>query len=197
MLLRYYGYPQRQPSIPGYCPAVPELHPAARDGTGAIRVGKGTNLEGFVGSELLEAARREDAAGLGGGAASAVGPGQGSCLRPSEMWCLSPAGEGLLGLRPTWHLPCLAPCFWPESKPCAGARSRDAQLSVQTHTGSIPVGIQARGPSAHSMPSSERSAHPNFGAGVFEPNPSKPMNSRPAFGEATQLCRARRAALVP
>ena len=61
MLLRYYGYPQRQPSIPGYRPAVPELLPATRNGTGTIQVGRGTNLERFVGSELLKAAGREDA----------------------------------------------------------------------------------------------------------------------------------------
>lgn len=143
MLLRYYGYPQRQPSIPGYHPVVPELLLASQDGTGAIGVGKGTNLEGFVGSELLEAARREDASRLGGGAVSPAGPGQSSCLHPSEMWCITLAQ--LLGVRPMWCLPCVAPWFWParHSKPCASAHSRDGQHSAQTYAGSILVGMQS------------------------------------------------------
>lgn len=110
MLLRYYGYPQRQPSIPGYHPAVPELLPATQDGTGAIRVGKGTNLVGFIGSGLPEAARREDTSRLGGGVASPAGLGQNSCLHSSEMWCIALArpgrvcqGSGQCGAFPTWH----------------------------------------------------------------------------------------------
>lgn len=94
MLLRYYGYPQRQPSIPGYRPAVPELLPATQNDAGATQVDNRTNLEGFVGSELLETARREGASRLGGRAASPGGPGQSSCLSPFEIWCIALARLG-------------------------------------------------------------------------------------------------------
>lgn len=61
MLLRCHGYPQRQASIPGYRPAVPELLPGAWAGARAIWVGKGGKEERFVGSELCNVVRREDA----------------------------------------------------------------------------------------------------------------------------------------
>lgn len=56
--------------------------------------GKGANLERFVGSELLEANRRENTSRLGGGAAASMRPRQSSCHHPSEVWCIPLAWLG-------------------------------------------------------------------------------------------------------
>lgn len=47
MLLRCHGYPQRQASIPGYRPAVPELLPGAWAGARAIWEQRRRGLEGL------------------------------------------------------------------------------------------------------------------------------------------------------
>lgn len=60
MLLGYYGYPQRQPSIPGYGPEAPELLQDTWNGPGATRVGTGPDLGGSVGPGALGAAWRGD-----------------------------------------------------------------------------------------------------------------------------------------
>lgn len=49
--------------------------------------------------------------------------------------------------------------------------------------------LRAHSPSAHSLPDQEGLAHPDFGGGAFEPNPSKPMKRHPAFWETRNLCK--------
>lgn len=82
MLLGYYGYPQRQPSIPGYGPEAPELLQDTWNGPGATRVGTGPDLGGSVGPGALGAAWRGDESRR---MEKQHLQGKVPCLHPSEM----------------------------------------------------------------------------------------------------------------
>lgn len=74
MLLRCHGYPQRQASIPGYRPAVPELLPGAWAGARAIWEQRRRGLEG-LGFAVWSGGRMR-APGMLGGAALPRGQGE-------------------------------------------------------------------------------------------------------------------------